>query len=291
MENLMNDKNYCQICNEVKFIEIKKNNFFLRTDSSNKKLINFKNVICYNCGTIYHIPKIDEKKLIYHYENDYRNTDSAIYIDDKIFDLPVRFEWTSVSFKRFHAFHEILKDALNKDQFNKIKSVLDYGCYQGAFLYACKKILNLKTIGTDYNSEGLKMAKSFFLIDDVFKTEKNFYERKIKADIIVLLHVFEHLSDPIEFLTKIKKNALADESLIYIEIPNPYSNPLNDPTHLNLFSEETMKYIMKCCNYEIILCQKRSSYRNSSLLRNNNNLNIHILAKSLNNKSVSLSLH
>ena len=68
----INEKNYCQVCNEEKFIEVKKNNFFLRTDSSNKELIDFKNLICYNCGTIYHHLKIDEEKLIHHYENQYK---------------------------------------------------------------------------------------------------------------------------------------------------------------------------------------------------------------------------
>ena len=83
--------------------------------------------------------------------------------------------------------------------------ILDFGCYQGAFLYACKKIFKTKVIGTDYNQNGLKMAKDFFGIE-TFQTSKNFYKKNIKAKLITLLHVFEHLDDPVAFLKKIKKD-------------------------------------------------------------------------------------
>ena len=58
-----------------------------------------------------------------------------------------------------------------------------------------------------------------------------------------------------------------------LEIPNPFSNPLNDPTHLFLYSEDSIKYILKSCNYEIICLEKRGLYKDGNLLRNNKNLN------------------
>ena len=71
-------KVFCKICKEKKNIEINKNDFFLRTDSSNKNLINYKNLICLNCGTIYHSPEINKKKLIKHYQTNYRKTDYSM---------------------------------------------------------------------------------------------------------------------------------------------------------------------------------------------------------------------
>jgi len=101
-------KIFCKICGEVKKILIKKNDFFLRSDSLDKKINNFKNYICYNCGTIYHIPEINYKKLNNYYKNIYRKTNSAIDLGAKIIDLPIKFEWTNISFKRFYAFYDIL---------------------------------------------------------------------------------------------------------------------------------------------------------------------------------------
>lgn len=279
------NKIICQICKDNRSIEIKKNNFFLRTDSSDKKLINFKNFICYNCGTIYHHPNIEKKKLINHYRTGYRKTDLIINLDDKSIDLPLKFEWTGISFQRFHAFYKILKKNI-KIRLNNEDKILDYGCYQGAFLYACKKIYKVKVIGADYNKDGLRMAKSYFGVDKVFEINDNFFKKKINAKIMTLIHVFEHLMDPVSFLKKIKKNTLAKNGLVYLEIPNPFSNPLNDPTHLFLYSEDSIKYILKSCNYEIICLEKRGLYKDSNLLRNNKNLNLHILAKSLNKKDI-----
>ena len=277
-------KIFCKICGEVKKILIKKNDFFLRSDSLDKKINNYKNYICYNCGTIYHIPEINYKKLNNYYKNIYRKTNSALDLGDKIIDLPIKFEWTNISFKRFYAFYDILK----KNKKNNIigQKIFDYGCYQGAFLYACKNILKTKVIGADYDANGLKLAKYFFNIK-THVINKSIFEKKIKANIITLLHVFEHLTDPVQFLVKIKKNLLAKNGLIYIEIPNPCSNPLNDLTHLFLYSEETIKYIIQQCNYEILYFDKRASYKNNSLLRNNDKLNLHILAKSQDSKIVN----
>ena len=57
------DNNKCKICGEKESIKINRNDFFLRTDSRDKKLINYKNLICVNCGNIYHQPKIDKKNV------------------------------------------------------------------------------------------------------------------------------------------------------------------------------------------------------------------------------------
>lgn len=271
----------CKICNEKKKIEIKKNNFFLRIDSSDKKLNDYKNYICFNCGTIYHLPKINLKKLIDHYNSSYRQTETIIDLKKKKIDLPLRFDWTGMSFSRFHGFYEIIKN-YKKLKFNKNDKILDYGCYQGAFLYACKEILKTKVIGTDYSDQGLKMAKYFFDIE-THKTSRKFFNKNIKAKLITLLHVFEHLDDPTKFLKKIKNNLLIKKGYIYLEIPNPFSNPLNDPTHLNLYSEDTIRYILKSTNYELCFFEKRGFYKNVNFMRNNKDLNIHVLARSLNN--------
>ena len=54
-------KTTCKICGEINSTEIIENDFFLRTDSSDKKLIDYKNLICDNCGVIYHQPNIKKK--------------------------------------------------------------------------------------------------------------------------------------------------------------------------------------------------------------------------------------
>lgn len=61
--------------------------FFLRSDSLHKKINNFKNFIRYNCGTIYHIPEINYKKLDNFYKNIYKNTNLAFDLGDATHEL------------------------------------------------------------------------------------------------------------------------------------------------------------------------------------------------------------
>ncbi len=278
-------KEVCKICGTEERIEIDKNDIFLRTDSRDQKFINFKNYICANCGNIYHAPEIDNKKLVKYYQTKYRNSDANINLTKSNIDLPLNFKWISASFHRFHAFYKIIKDQ-KKIKFNKKTKILDYGCYHGAFLYACKNVFNFKTVGTDYNTAGLKMAKSLFSVDEVFETNKKFFSKKINADIVSMLHVLEHLDDPVNFLNQIKKNILKKKGLLYVEIPNPFSNPLDDPTHLNVYSIDTAKYLIKNCNYKILHLEEKGVYDSGLVLRDRNNLNIHILAQSLDNKKI-----
>ena len=272
----------CSICKEKKKIEIIKNNFFLRTDSKDKKINDYKNYVCFNCGVIYQRPKISKKKLIEYYDNNYRKTDSQILIGKKTLDLPLKFEWTGVSFQRFNAFFEILKK-YRKLKLKKTDLIFDYGCYQGAFLYACRETYGVKVLGTDYNRNGLDLANKFFNIETV-QTSDSLFNKKINAKIVTLLHVFEHLDDPIGFLIKIKRNVLSKNGFVYLEIPNPFCNPLDDPTHLNLYSERTIKYLLESSGYDVCFFEKKSIYKSYNYLRDNKNLNIHVLAK-INNKN------
>ena len=63
-------------------------------------------------------------------------------------------------------------------------------------------MFSFKTVGTDYNTAGLK-ANHYSQLMKFLKQIKIF--KKINADIVSMLHVLEHLGDPVNFLNQIKK--------------------------------------------------------------------------------------
>ena len=75
--------------------------------------------------------------------------------------------------------------------------------------------------------------------------------------------------------------------MLYVEIPNPFSNPLDDPTHLNVYSIDTANILYKIV-LQILHIEEKGVYDSGLVLRDRNNLNIHILAQSLDNKKVYL---
>ena len=269
----------CNICESNKLILVDFNNILLRTDSKNKNIHEYKNFICENCGVLNQYPQMSEEKLSKYYNSSYRNTGHHLKINNQTLDFPLKFDQTGISFQRFYYFQKILE----KTNFNISKKiVLDYGSYQGAFLYACKKYYNNYTIGYDYNEEGLKFSKQYLEIDEVFKTKdiySDFFPKKI--DICTLIHVFEHLGNPNKFLKHLYNNILNQNGHVYIEVPDIESSHYSDPTHCFTYSVESLKYVLQKNNFEILYINTHKIFgiTNKNIPRRNFQYNLHCLAR------------
>jgi 2-polyprenyl-3-methyl-5-hydroxy-6-metoxy-1,4-benzoquinol methylase len=276
----------CKICTEEKYHKINFNNFFLRTDSSNKSLHDYEMRICDNCGVVYQYPPIPLDKVTKHYKSSYRKTISQIELgkDHKI-DLPVQFEQTRISFQRFYHFFKIvekIKETEKELVLNNNTTILDYGAYQGVFLYACQKVWDVKTIGNDYNEEGLKFAKNYLNINTTYKSEdiyNDVFEEKI--DVCTAIHVLEHLHDPIKFLKHIKNNILKNKGYIYIEVPCAETSTYDDPTHLFMYTTESLEHLFNLCGLKILHISNKKIYNFSknNLLKRHVQTMVHCFAK------------
>jgi SAM-dependent methyltransferase len=143
---------------------------------------------------------------------------------------------------------------LRKRGINANSSILDFGCGKGFFLFSLKmlgykRIFGLETsqprahfasnlikssVSNEYYNGGLIMGKQF--------------------DVITLIHVLEHISNPFDFLDKIIKGASCTNGKIFIEVPN-YSSISSKVAklfwahftphfHINHFSITTFEF---CC--------------------------------------------
>ena len=94
------------------------------------------------------------------------------------------------------------------------KRLLDFGCGSGDFLRLvrehCKELIGIelqKNYLEALNSEGI------LCLDNLEKVQNN------SIDVCVSFHVLEHLPDPVEVLTSIKKKLVSGGSLI-LEVPH-----------------------------------------------------------------------
>lgn len=269
----------CNICENPSLFEVKFNNPFLRTDSYNKKIHNYKCFICENCGALNQYPQLSEIDLSNYYNSSYRKSGYQIKFENKLLDFPLKFSQTGESFQRFFYFYKMINE-INFDLNNK--TILDYGSYQGAFLFACKKLYNCKTIGYDHNLNGLNFAKNFLDIDQVFQT-KDIYKDEFnqKIDLCSLIHTFEHIKKPNELLLHIDKKILSDDGLIYIEIPDLETCHFADPTHCFMYSIESLKYVLSKNKFEILKIEKNEFYgqKDFNTPRRYFQKNIHCIAR------------
>lgn len=129
--------------------------------------------------------------------------------------LPENYLYEELSHRHYCSMQTIEKFVFRKDEGAR-KSVLEIGCNTGAFLrLLASRYPDLVLTGQDFNSsavnrnvhKGIKLTdRPINEIDGVF-------------DLIILMHVLEHIDDLSEFFREIGRIA-ATSSFIYICVPN-----------------------------------------------------------------------
>ena len=151
---------------------------------------------------------------------------------------------------------KLITNFLNLELKKKKRNILDFGCGFGWLL----KNLNNKTwkkYGVEISTLARKNAEN-----NGIKTYNSLKKIKIKKfDIITLIHVIEHLRNPINFLKKIIKR-LKKNGYIIIETPdfdsamareyNKKFRLLHDKTHISLFSSESLIRLVRDLGLEIV---------------------------------------
>ncbi len=149
------------------------------------------------------------------------------------------------------------------------KSVLDLGCYRGEFLSHFPD--NLEKDGIDIDLPSISLAKQQFPKANFFCQDLEKFNTGKKYDLIVMLHVLEHLKNPLQVLINILNSAHKDTYLL-IEVPileNGFTNDLNgffSAQHLTHFSRASLKNLFKHGGWEIIRLDEQPSYNGTRVI-------------------------
>lgn len=161
---------------------------------------------CEECGLTFLNPKMSQEKLFEYYSKQSRIPRSEL-VAGSPFDEQMKLQVDYI--KQFIQ----LKDNMK---------ILEIGCAEGFFLKkfqdSCSQKLSL--YGVELSKKYLEQAEKNLKDAVIFDTpleETNFED--LKFDIIVLRHVFEHLSDPSNVLESLRK-LLQKGGVLYIEVPD-----------------------------------------------------------------------
>lgn len=158
---------------------------------------------------------------------------------------------------------------LQLDLIEKIKPIgtgqraLEIGCAEGFFLQSLEKRSNSKIelYGVELSEKYISQAKANLPGLTVFETpleETDF--QGVLFDYIVLRHVFEHLSAPVECLKKIR-SVLAPGGVLYIEVPdsqntNPTVSRFYHHEHLLYFTPEILNGYLITNGFNPLVCER-----------------------------------
>ena len=103
---------------------------------------------------------------------------------------------------------------------------------------------------------GLKMFAS---LEELIKTNPK------KFDLISMIHVLEHLPDPLGTLELIRKELLKDDGILLLEVPNFYAHESYELAHLACYTPHTLQQALRQAGYHVFFFQ-RHGFPRSSLL-------------------------
>lgn len=225
-----------------------------------------KTVICRHCGLVRANPYYDNETLAKFYSCEY----DPIYRGGLTKDLEDYFS------SRVYGARSIVNAIKNNRIAPEEKIVYEIGCAAGCILKAFQNI-GCKVAGTDYNKELVEFGKTKGL--DLRIGGAECFKGSEPADIFILNHVLEHVTNPIEFLNDIKK-ILKDDGILFIGIPTletilaDYKNNIFhylQNAHIFYFSKNTIIYTLECAGFSCrqisrsqFIAQKSSKTRKMS---------------------------
>jgi len=146
-----------------------------------------------------------------------------------------------------------------------LSRVLDIGASSGLFLQALQKEFQAEGMGVEpgdaYRAlaevQGLHMLPSL---------PELIASRPQRFGLVSLMHVLEHLPDPVGVLRQIREELLAPQGWLLLEVPNFYAHNSYELAHLSCFTPHTLQEALSKAGYEIISLRQHG-YPRSELFK------------------------
>lgn len=242
----------CAVCNSPDTRPFRPRSFLFGTSSYRPDLHTYDNRICAGCGVVFGHPAIPEEKLREYYTSEYWsmiNVEGVAFGETTI-TAPLDFRNSRTGLLRSGSFYEMIsRNPAARPSRDDL--VIDYGAYQGLFLYALREYFGCRGLAYDYNVDGLAFAENQLgletrLVEDAYTDD--FPER---ADMVTMVHFLEHIPNPVALLTQIRRNVLKEAGALYIEVPNLTGHPISDPFHPFTYSRDSLAYLLARCGFSL----------------------------------------
>jgi len=219
----------CLLC------EAEQPRLFEKVDSFGYPLLYYQ---CGNCG------------LIFQSAEDSRAADPDFYAETyrKIYQGAPEPTVKDLTVQKKRA--EFLIQFLGRNAIQTPSRILDVGASSGMLLAAFRDAFGGQTTGVEpgdayrayAESQGLDMSPS---LEALAAANVGRY------DLISMIHVLEHLPDPVGTLRMIRKELLAKGGSLLVEVPKFYAHDSYELAHLTCFSPHTLKESLQCAGFRV----------------------------------------
>lgn len=129
--------------------------------------------------------------------------------------------------------------------------VLDIGASTGILLEAFKRTYNSDITGVEPGEAYRAFAekKGIRMFDSL---EALIATRHEKFDLVSMIHVLEHLPDPVGTLQKIRKELLTENGVLLLEVPNFYVHDSYELAHLACYTPHTLEQAVNQAGFRLV---------------------------------------
>ena len=200
------------------------------------------NVLCSNCGLVFQTPRKTTSELKDFYQDEYRIAYQGQEGPSEK-DLKVQ-----------NARARNLVKLLNEMGIEIVDRYLDIGSSAGLLMEEVQKSFNCQVVGVEPGDAYREYAqdKGFLIFEELDQINKP--EEK-KFDLVSMIHVLEHIPDPVDYLRELRERFLTQGARLLVEVPNLFAHDCFEMAHLTSFSRETLSQILKKAGFRTIFIE------------------------------------
>ena len=210
-----------------------------------------ENWICNRCGFVFQNPRMTEEEKDAFYARSYRQVYQG-YNGPTEKDLVIQGE-------RAKTLLEVVKRLIST-----VNVHLDIGCSAGLLIEAFQKALNCRSIGVEpgdtyriYSQE-----KGFKVHTDLEDLQR---DGTVQFDLISMIHVLEHIPNPVTYLTELRQQYLHPNGHVLLEVPNLFCHDSFEIAHMSSFSQHTLAETLQQSGFSIVALKTQGSPRSKVL--------------------------
>jgi 2-polyprenyl-3-methyl-5-hydroxy-6-metoxy-1,4-benzoquinol methylase len=215
------------------------------------------NRICVACGFVFQTPRMTETELKEFYAAEYRRIYQGRE-EPVAKDLAVQTQRAKV------LLHFIQTFMPGSAPLNGDSLFLDIGCSTGKLLECFAQTFGCRVVGIEpgdaYRREDQRRGLDVYASLDGLKQSGQY-----PCDLVSLIHVLEHLPNPVQYLTHLRQDLLHPNGWLLVEVPNLYAHECFEVAHLTSYSTHTLTQTLKQAGFEIVALRKHGAPRSRLL--------------------------
>jgi 2-polyprenyl-3-methyl-5-hydroxy-6-metoxy-1,4-benzoquinol methylase len=140
---------------------------------------------------------------------------------------------------------------LKANRILSIQRALDVGSSAGIFMLKLHERFGCQVVGIEPGSAYRQQAQDQGLL--VYPSlEEMIAVENSRFNFISLVHVLEHLPDPLETLTELRRKWLVPNGWLLLEVPNLYTHDSLELAHLSAFSRHSLRQMAARAGFSVV---------------------------------------